>query len=407
MKNTRLMRRGTKSRCAMELDVQLQNMKSMKHVHPPVRTRGSENKFTSLLTVQENHRPHSTVIFVFISGENASGGQVRCLVLRDQFADLCVEVTEPTSSGPIHSRIMRLVSLPSGLLKSYGDYGMFGMQCKTFSDDQYLKEDLYSRLSWKNQESVNCEEEMVLNGQSYSVVIDRNPGTARQAICFNPEGFGQRWCVDVPGVVKYMCVMPPSGIVFATLEAQPGTIEDGIFYKIGFVHPDPEPKITLDDFPTDFISIDALCTMDGETEPTVVVCGERMDLTDPNSSWISGYSVSGQILWRYNAGQRSRNGDTNDVHSVCADNFGNLFVAMRDGVSLFDDQGNCKKYVLDSEQDNLGQEGKICVAFRNHNRQLVVSHVSSLSSVDDHVKGVNTSYDPLSVFNFYQIEYDA
>ncbi len=334
-----------------------------------------------------------------ISALYAPQRHVQRLVLADKFADLCPEPPVFKPDSVIHSKVLRLVSLPNGQLKSFGDYGIFNIQSKVFDDDQYTKNNYWWKVSWKNVEDVYCEEEVRIQEDKYLAFVERHPDGA-DTICFNSEQ-GKRHIVALPEYsVQYMCLMGPAELVFAFTQCKGDDLANMVFYKIGFIKHDPVPVLKNGHVTTDFISLAAMCSMTHGPEPLLILCGLRLDAAFTGSAWISAFKTSGQVLWRYNGSAASIEKQPLSPRAVCTDGRGNLFVGVQGCVLLFDANGNFKKLL----QRNLGQEANISLAYREAKDQLVVSHVCKASDAA-HVKGAKPVYNPLTVLNFYNVHY--
>ena len=286
--------------------------------------------------------------------------------------------------------------MSTGQLQSFGDYGLYYVQAKTFSDDQYMKEHLFESSSWRDLETVNCEEEVFIGEQRYTAIAALHSLRTHYVINFLPKETGNRYCIDLlRRSVRFMCVLDSSTIIYAYTESESAGLANMVFCKIGFLQYHPIPELKDGDFTTDYTSLSAMCAMTHGPQPLVLLCGSRTDLENPGMPCLTAYSNEGQALWRRSLC---------NPHSICTDGFGNLFVAIDGAILLFDGNGTCICKLLSSDNDKLGKENNMCVAFRSSKSQLVVAHVCKCSEARN-VKGVNGKYDPITVFNFYRIGY--
>ena len=333
-------------------------------------------------------------VFIF-TDDYTPRRQISYLKRIDQFADLCPE--PPSSQGRrMKSQILRLMTLSTGQLQSFGDYGLYYVQAKTFSDDQYMKEQLFESSSGRDLETVNCEEEVLIGDQRYVAIAALHSLRTHYVINFYPKETGRRYCIDLLGrSVRFMCQLDSSKIIYAYTESESAGLANMVFCKIGFLQYHPIPELKGGDFTTDYTSLCTMCALTNGPQPLILLCGSRTDLENPGMPCLTAYTNEGQALWRRSL---------INPHSVCTDGFGNLFVAVDEVVLLFDANGTCTCKLFSSDRDNLGKEGNMCLAFRSSKSQLVVSHVCKYEAARN-VKGVNGKYDPVTVFNFYRVGY--
>ena len=296
----------------------------------------------------------------------------------------------------IKGEILRILPLLDGNLQTFGCYGAStNVQSKILGDDQFLKEQLCERSSWRSRETVNCEEEVTIAEQRYIAMAELHPLRTHYVINFYPQNIGEKYCVDLPGLsVKHMCTSNPSTIIYAYTDTESAELGNMVFYKVAFLHCEPVPDTKGDSFMTNYTSLCAMCAVTHGARPLVLLCGGCIDLESPGVPFLTAYTEKGLALWKL--------GLVNP-HYLCTDGTGNLFLATDNTVLLLDANGKCDRELL-SERDGLGKEGHICLAFRREKSQLVVCHRCTLDQTVN-VEGANGKYNHHAVINLYEITY--